>query len=155
MYHDNCIQERMYNELETISLNACPCQYHTPLPRPLGAPSFPATNRLCFLFSLPRTMATNEKWKAIVARKQAEREARIPTEWRIRSLPPASQTNVLDIPRTCGILSPAELQITETTDATALLEHLKTGRAKSLDVVTAFCKRAAIAQQLVSSSAEN
>lgn len=91
-----------------------------------------------------------ETWKPIVARKQAEQEARIPREWRLKNIPSDTTSNVLDIPKTCGILTATELQLTETSDATALLQQLTSGRVKAVDVVTAFCKRAAIAQQLVS-----
>jgi len=56
----------------------------------------------------------------------------------------------MDVPRTCGILSEKELDITENYDATALVEKMAKGEFKSVEVVTAFCKRAAIAQQCVS-----
>ncbi|KAF2157139.1 amidase [Myriangium duriaei CBS 260.36] len=87
-------------------------------------------------------------YKAIAARKQAERDARIPSDWRLKTLPPASQTNVLDIPRTCGILTERELQITEIRDATALIKDLQAGLVTSSQVARAFCKRAAIAHQV-------
>ena len=45
-------------------------------------------------------------------------------------------------------LSPDELRLTESFDATALLSGLLSGLLKSADVTIAFCKRAAIAQQL-------
>ena len=58
--------------------------------------------------------------------------------------------SVLDVPRTCGILTEKELDITENYDATALVEKMAKGEFKSVEVVTAFCKRAAVAQQCVS-----
>lgn len=56
--------------------------------------------------------------------------------------------NVTNIPRECGILTPAEIAITENYDATALAESIRTGKLKSVEVVTAFAKRAIIAHQL-------
>ncbi|KAF4548646.1 Amidase-like protein 10 [Elsinoe fawcettii] len=94
-------------------------------------------------------MSPEPAYKAISRRKLAERDAKIPSEWRLKQLPPPSQTNLLDIPRTCGILTPEELRLTELLDATALLEELLSGKVKAVDVTRAFCKRAAVAQQLV------
>lgn len=56
--------------------------------------------------------------------------------------------DVTDIPRTCGILSQHELDITEKYDAVALVQATSTGTLSAVDVATAFCKRAAIAHQL-------
>jgi amidase len=57
---------------------------------------------------------------------------------------------VLDVPRRSGILTKKELDITENHDATDLVSKMAKGELKSVEVVTAFCKRAAIAQQCVS-----
>ncbi|GAM82434.1 hypothetical protein ANO11243_004140 [Dothideomycetidae sp. 11243] len=92
--------------------------------------------------------APDREYQALAKRKQVERDGRIPIEWWLKERPPATLANVLDIPKTSGILTPAELHITETVDATALLEQLLSGTLKSADVVRAFCKRAAIAQQV-------
>lgn len=92
-----------------------------------------------------------DTWRGIAARKQRQRDERIPKEWLLPSLYSTSSTSsdsVLDIPRQCGILKPQELSITEDHDATALVAALAVGKLNSVDVVTAFCKRAAIAQQL-------
>lgn len=93
-------------------------------------------------------------WKDIAARKQQERDSRI--TWRLQSSQLAStgRTSVLDAPRASGVLSDAELRITEDYSATGLLEEIRTSRLQSLDVVRAFCKRAAIAQQLVNCCTE-
>jgi len=87
-----------------------------------------------------------ESWKAIAARKQKERTERISREWR---LPESwtSQTdldNVLNVPYECGVLSKEDLRLTDAYDATTLVDLLASGKLKSVDVVTAFCKRAAI-----------
>jgi amidase len=55
----------------------------------------------------------------------------------------------MEIPSTCGILTPTELELTEKYDATDLVQLMTSGKLKSYDVTLAFCKRAAIAQQCV------
>lgn len=92
-------------------------------------------------------------WQEKAAAKRAEADAKIPSEWRL----PAEvleQTkdnqSVLDVPAKCGLLSKAELAITEIQDATALRDKLAAQELTAIEVVTAFCKRAAIAQQLTS-----
>ena len=60
-------------------------------------------------------------------------------------------SSVLDVPRTCGLLTEDELDITENYDAVTLLEKIAARELTSHSVTTAFCKRAAITQQLVSS----
>lgn len=90
-----------------------------------------------------------DTWKAIATRKQKQRASRLPEQW---LLPPANidpkRLNVLSVPRESGILTEKELHLTESYDATGLAAELASGRLKSVDVVTAFCKRAAIAQQV-------
>jgi amidase len=93
-------------------------------------------------------MATEAPWKAIAQRKQAERQSRIPKEWLLSSLPSSSTLDVRSIPQTCGILNSKELDITENYDATSLAAALRSGVLTAEAVTTAFCKRAAIAQQL-------
>ncbi|KAE8147479.1 amidase signature domain-containing protein [Aspergillus avenaceus] len=58
------------------------------------------------------------------------------------------RVNVMDIPRTCGLLTNRELEITENWDVRGLLRVIAEGRYKTEEVVGAFCKRAAIAHQL-------
>jgi amidase len=93
-------------------------------------------------------------WQELAKSKRESVAAKIPKDW---LLPPTltsqyhetSTLNVLDVPRTCGLLTEQELAITENHDATALVQLMSSGELKSVDVVTAFCKRAAIAQQCV------
>ena len=54
----------------------------------------------------------------------------------------------MSVPYESGIMTPEELAWTEK-DATELLRLLSKGELKSYDVTLAFCKRAAIAQQVV------
>ncbi|KAJ4369968.1 hypothetical protein N0V83_005732 [Neocucurbitaria cava] len=94
-------------------------------------------------------------WASLARSKRDSVAAKIPSAWLLPSattqaLHSSATLNVLDIPRTSTILTPKELQITETHDATALVSLLSSGALTSVEVVTAFCKRAAIAQQCVS-----
>lgn len=101
-------------------------------------------------------MTAHQPWQEVAAAYRAEVDGRIPKEWRL----PASITDtileksnqvVLDIPRTCGPQTAEELDITENYDAAALAQLLAKETFTSVAVTTAFCKRAAIAQQLVRS----
>ena len=74
----------------------------------------------------------------------------IPPEWRLPEdkLPPADQTNVLDFPSKLGLFTEHELSITTST-ATHIVQAIASGEWKAIDVTRAFCKRAAVAHQLV------
>ncbi|KAG9785285.1 amidase, partial [Aureobasidium melanogenum] len=89
-----------------------------------------------------------KNYKIIAAEKQLERQSKIPKEWLLRSEQDHGVSNLMQVPRTCGILSETEYHITSNFDATALLEKLKDGVWSAEQVTIAFCKRAAIAQQL-------
>lgn len=93
-------------------------------------------------------------WQDIAKRKQEERDSRIPKDWVIPAYFYHARPSVLSVPYECGLLSKQELDLTERHDATALLSGLSTGLLKSEDVVTAFCKRAAVAQQVTNCLAE-
>jgi amidase len=88
-------------------------------------------------------------YRVIAARKQTERNNKIPPQWLIDSAL-CNATSVLHTPVVCGVLSDLECDITSNFDATALLEKLREGAWSAEQVTTAICKRAAIAQQLVS-----
>lgn len=85
-------------------------------------------------------------WENRAADKRARIEGSIPTEWKIQSLPKGA--SVMDFPEKSGILSAEELAITKL-PATDLVVRLARGELKSVDVTLAFCKRAALAHQLV------
>ena len=101
-------------------------------------------------------------WQAKVAVKQKEAQGAIPEAWRLpesitKSLTYPLEENAnrlieMDIPRKSGLLSERELDITENNTVAQLLTKLASGELTSLEVTTAFCKRAAIAQQLVSTT---
>jgi amidase len=89
-----------------------------------------------------------ENWETRCLEEQARRDATIPKDWLLKELPSDDITNVMSVPYSCGIMTAKELEMTEL-DATELLGLLKSGEIKSFDLTLAFCKRAAIAQQLV------
>ncbi|KAF2203695.1 amidase [Delitschia confertaspora ATCC 74209] len=98
-------------------------------------------------------------WKVLAASKREAVAKKIPKQWRLSpsvlsNISSTSPISVLDIPRSCGLLSTQELTLTEDYDATALVEAMAKGEIKSYDVTLAFCKRAAIAQQLVNCCTE-
>jgi amidase len=89
-------------------------------------------------------------YKVIAATKRAQQQDKIPKSWRIPTERFQDATNVMDIPLTCGLLDETEFRITSDYDATALLEKLRAGVWSVEQVTVSFCKRAAIAHQLVS-----
>ncbi|KAH6680470.1 general amidase-like protein [Halenospora varia] len=93
-------------------------------------------------------MADPGPWKAIRDRKLAERSSRIPLSWRLSSPPLPDTLDVRSIPQTCGVLTLQELSITENYDATSLAEAIRSKSLTAEQVTIAFCKRAALAQQV-------
>ncbi|KAI4207843.1 MAG: hypothetical protein LQ346_000346 [Caloplaca aetnensis] len=95
-------------------------------------------------------------WESIRVRKLEEQKSRIPQEWLIarERLPSDDVLNVVDVPRTCGILSPQELRITEDFDARSLAAAIRSRQLSALEVTIAFCKRAAISNQLLQNITE-
>lgn len=93
-----------------------------------------------------------QPWELLASNKRAEAQEKIPTDWRLSpeylTGTADSDVNVLDVPRRCGILSAKELEITEEYDAISLAEAVQSGSLDAKSVAIAFCKRAAIAQQL-------
>jgi amidase len=90
-------------------------------------------------------MATT--WQSIARRKKEEQLSRIPKEYLISQSNYSGQMNLLSIPR--SYLNTREADITESYDATALAEAIRTQKFTCLEVTKAFCKRAAVAHQLV------
>jgi amidase len=89
-----------------------------------------------------------QSWEELAADKRARLAKTIPDEWKVQTLP--AEDSVIDFPKKSGILSEAELKITEAS-AADLVSKLAAGELTSVEVTLAFCKRAAIAQQLVGS----
>lgn len=104
--------------------------------------------------------AKTQAWQARADEKRSQCQNLIPESWILPSTVTESlaqpleksRNNLieLDVPRRSGILTPKELDITEAYDVQRLLKALASGALTALEVTLAFCKRAAIAQQLVS-----
>ncbi|KAL3496408.1 fatty-acid amide hydrolase [Aspergillus germanicus] len=99
-------------------------------------------------------------WRVLVTKKRAELDGQVPVEWRLSesflaTIPASGRLIEDDVVRRSGILTEAELDITENYSASELLPKLACGDVSSLQVTTAFCKRAAIANQLTSCLTEH
>lgn len=92
-------------------------------------------------------MATTT-WQTIATEAQESLLNSIPPKWRLPGPVDASITDVRTIPRTCGLLTEKQLEITEQT-ASELLPKLRKRTLSSVEVTEAFCARAAIAHQCV------
>lgn len=86
------------------------------------------------------------KWEELAADKRTRINESIPEEWRTKELPAGDC--FFDFPAKSGLLSDQEISITESS-ATDLVQQLAHGDLKAVDVTIAFCKRAALAHQLV------
>ncbi|KAL1873123.1 hypothetical protein VTK73DRAFT_1084 [Phialemonium thermophilum] len=76
------------------------------------------------------------------------RDQSLPPDSILSPPPPAELLDVTGIPRSCGLLTDWELEITEKYDATALVQGLAAQKFTAVAVLNAFRKRASIAQQL-------
>ncbi|KAI8933021.1 hypothetical protein NX059_009670 [Plenodomus lindquistii] len=95
---------------------------------------------------LPKGTPAYEERRASILENFAKKvpsEYRLPSEFFVE--PPL---NVSNVPATCGILTPAEVDITENYDAVGLAEAIAARKLTSLEVTTAFCKRSIISHQL-------
>ncbi|BGP10356.1 Acetamidase [Rhodotorula toruloides] len=103
---------------------------------------------------------SSSSWQHRAQAAYDETQAKIPADWRIdeRLLAPAwvdvaaqdpdeVEQRVDGVLASSGILSEDELRIVHS-DATAIVDKLQRGEWSAVAVVTAFCKSAAIAQQL-------
>ncbi|KAL4898744.1 amidase signature domain-containing protein [Aspergillus ambiguus] len=97
------------------------------------------------------TDQARQPWESIVQRKREERASKIPKEWRLPAMPQnAGVQSPLEMLQSCTILSAADKKRTDPdkNDATSLLQKLANAEISSVELVTAFCKRAAVAHQL-------
>ena len=99
-------------------------------------------------------MTSNKEWQTLVEQKLEERESQIPQEWRIPKeildkVSPTSTLGAFHFLENRSLLTERELSITELSSARALVTALARGELTAVEVCFAFCKRAAIAQQLV------
>lgn len=101
-------------------------------------------------------------WQALAAAHRAKQNECIPAEWRLDKnlLAEISGEGTDDAGRLVRsqavkksrLLTEKELEITDNFTATQLLDKIARRELTSLEVATAFCKRAALAQQLVSTN---
>ena len=91
-------------------------------------------------------------WKAAAATKKASQNQSLPSKWRFTpdQLPLESTLNVMNVIEQSGILTKQEMIITELDDLKTLLGNLAQGLWSATEVTLAYCKRATLAQQLVS-----
>ena len=92
--------------------------------------------------------STAATWKQRAAVKREQQASQIPPEWRLPSLPSPLPKSTLEYIQSSSLLTPLEHEITSTISADALLARIRSRDVSSVQVATAFCKRAAIAQQL-------
>ncbi|MBE3048423.1 hypothetical protein IMZ48_39145 [Candidatus Bathyarchaeota archaeon] len=85
-------------------------------------------------------------WQDAAANRKAQVLDAIPKEWRLKDVPTGD--SAMSVPVESGILSADELAITESF-AVDLVRDMAEGKVTSVAVTTAFCKRAALAQQTV------
>nr|POF13840.1 acetamidase [Quercus suber] len=93
---------------------------------------------------------TESTWKKIAQAKQQQRSSKIPPEWRIPDalLPRPEKSLVQNFPSESGLFTDRELLLTEA-NATEVVAKIASGEWTALEVMTAICKRAAVAQQLL------
>jgi hypothetical protein len=94
-------------------------------------------------------MHSNAKsYLEIAQGKQEQRQKRIPKAW-LLSQDQLQTRDILSLPENCGILTARELHITQECDAVDIIDEIASGKLSAREVAVAFCKRAAIAQQMV------
>lgn len=99
------------------------------------------------------------EWEAIASRHRSEQQRNIPQEWiisddqlaKLRGKGTAEEGRLIaqDVARKSALLTEKELDITECYNARELLDKIHHKKLTSEEVAVAFCKRAALAQQLV------
>ena len=99
---------------------------------------------------MSNTMHSNTKsYLEIAQGKRDQRQKRIPKAW-LLSEDQLLSHDILNLPERCGILTAREFHITQTHDAVDIVNEIANGKLSAREVAVAFCKRAAIAQQVVS-----
>ncbi|KAF5019795.1 hypothetical protein F66182_8164 [Fusarium sp. NRRL 66182] len=86
-------------------------------------------------------------WKAIAKAAQAEVLDSIPACWRLDPEEYRSLKNVTSVPRTCGILTDAQLKMTDFT-AVEIIKRIEARELTAVQVLEAFAARTAVAHQL-------
>lgn len=91
-------------------------------------------------------------WKLAVRQRRQRQLSLIPQEWRLKNIPSAAEAKCTHpIIESCGILTPLELEITNPSNSVPyILGKIHTQVWSAYNVTLAFCKRAAVVQQLTS-----
>ena len=87
-------------------------------------------------------------WRETARQKRQQQASSIPVDWRLKTIP-ADFKDCRPVIESCGILSTKELEITNTTKTSKIVDNILSQVWTSEAVATAFCKRAAVAQQLI------
>lgn len=87
-------------------------------------------------------------WREPARQRREQQALSIPADWRLKAIP-GDFKDCRPVIESGGILSAEELAITNTTEGPGILRNILSGRWTSEAVATAFCKRAAVAQQLI------
>ncbi|KAK1985958.1 amidase [Colletotrichum cereale] len=103
-------------------------------------------------------MSATTEWEAIASRHRGQQQQAIPQDWiipqsKLKELNGTGTADegrliALEAARQSILLTEKELEITENHGARGLLAKILTGELSSEEVTVAFCKRAALAQQL-------
>ncbi|KIX03209.1 uncharacterized protein Z518_06761 [Rhinocladiella mackenziei CBS 650.93] len=93
-------------------------------------------------------MGSIPSWKETGRQRRRQQLESIPPQWRLKNIPEDFADSRYVIERS-GLLSATELDITNTVGARKILRRYEEGHWTVEEVVTAFCKRAAIATQLI------
>lgn len=95
------------------------------------------------------------EWELKAEKCQQRTKDSMKPEWLVpeAQLPPADQLDVSTFAETSKLLSPAELEITNTT-AAGLVSRMAAGSLTAVETVTAFLKRAHMGQQLLNFATE-
>lgn len=98
-------------------------------------------------------MGSIGQWSALSQKCIDIQRKSLPAQWAlpVDKLAAKSSEDITSLPKTSGILSDLELQITEQ-DAGGIIQKYLSGDWTVRQVTTAFLKRATIGQQMASSS---
>ncbi|EFW19048.1 hypothetical protein D8B26_007234 [Coccidioides posadasii str. Silveira] len=97
---------------------------------------------------------TQPHWKPAVLEKRAQQKNAIPREWHLSSSVPPNVADAKEFIDSSNLLTPDEKAITSIQDATVLLSKIASREISSEQIALAFCKRAAIAHQLINCCTE-
>lgn len=92
-------------------------------------------------------------WKELALQKRVAQFESIPIEWRLDPIP-RDFIDSTEVIQSSPILTENDKEITKITDAAVLLAKMAKRELTCVQVTTAFCKRAAIAHQLINCCTE-